>query len=121
MARAALQLDAEALQVVARRQRRQDLDVAAVARAAVEVDRPGRIDPRPGLLQRGSSAVLPMARLPLRSCYDSLLRSSQDQRHQRQDQPHQIQPGNRRQVAAAEHQHAQVQHGEEQRDHEEGR
>ena len=48
MARAALQLDAEALQVVARRQGRQDFDIAAVAGAAVVMDCPGRVDPRPG-------------------------------------------------------------------------
>ena len=64
VARAALELDAEPLEVVAGRQRGEDLDVAPVARPAVEVDRPRRVDARPGpervQNRRRAATVLPM-------------------------------------------------------------
>jgi hypothetical protein len=49
MARAAFEFDPEAFQVVAGCQCCQNLDIATVAGAAVEVDDPRRIDPCPGL------------------------------------------------------------------------
>ena len=59
VARAGLQLDAEALEVIARGERGEDLDVASVARTAVKVQHPGRIDARPGLqpIDNGSQIV----------------------------------------------------------------
>ena len=47
MARCSLKLDAESLQVVPRRQGRDYLDVAGVARARIEMDYPRRFYPRP--------------------------------------------------------------------------
>ena len=43
-----LELDPETLQVKARCQRRDDLDIAGVARAGIEMEDPRRLDPRPG-------------------------------------------------------------------------
>ena len=48
VARAALEFDPEAFDIVARRERGEDLDIAAVAGTAVEMNRPGRIDAGPG-------------------------------------------------------------------------
>jgi hypothetical protein len=47
VARRGLEQDPEALDVEARRQRRDDLDVAGIAGARVEVQDPGRLDPGP--------------------------------------------------------------------------
>ena len=47
MARRALELDAEALEIEARRDGGDDLDIAGVAGAGVEVDGPGRLAPGP--------------------------------------------------------------------------
>ena len=48
VARHAFELDAEALNVVVGHKGGDDFNIAGVARAAIEMENPGRLDPRPG-------------------------------------------------------------------------